>query len=179
VLLCVAQRRRYKNLGVLVRALPELDNDVVLVLLGPPSEHADELRELAVTLGVDRRVRLVDWLSDADLSDLYATSVAFALPTLAEGFGIPVIEAMARGIPVACSDIPVLREVGGEAVVGFDPRRQSDVTSVLRRLLSDAPLRRRLAELGRVQASAFTWDGCARAALAGYREAIRARGHAA
>jgi glycosyltransferase involved in cell wall biosynthesis len=173
VVLCVAQRRGYKNLGVLLRAMPELDDDCVLVLLGPPSDHADELRELAMTLGVHRRVRFIDWLSEDDLSDLYAAATLFALPTLAEGFGLPVVEAMARGIPVACSDIPVLREVGGDAVAFFDPHDQADVTGVLRRLLGDSELRRQLAERGRQQATSFTWRSCAQAALDGYREAIR------
>jgi glycosyltransferase involved in cell wall biosynthesis len=176
VLLCVAQRRRYKNLAVLLRALPELDPDVVLVLLGPPSDHADELRAMADRLAVGARVRFVDWLSEEHLSDLYATSTAFVLPTLAEGFGIPVVEAMARGIPVACSDIPVLREVGANAVAYFDPRDQADVTTLLRRLLADEGLRRRLAGLGPEQAARFTWQSSARAALAGYQAAIRARG---
>ena len=101
VLLCVAQKRPYKNLQALVRALPELDSDVLLVLPGSPTEHEAQLRSLAEELGVGERVRLVDWISDEELDALYALSEVFVLPSLIEGFGFPVLEAMARGVPVA------------------------------------------------------------------------------
>lgn len=176
VLLCVAQKRPYKNLHALVRALPELDQDVVLVLPGSPTPYERELRELADELGVGARVRFPDWLSDEDLEGLYALSEAFVLPSLIEGFGLPVLEAMARGAPVACSDIPALAEVAGDAALLFAPERQDEIVGAIRRLLDDRELARQLVARGHERVADFTWERTGVASLAGYRRAIAARG---
>lgn len=176
VLLCVAQKRRYKNLESLVRALPALAPDVCLVLPGSPTRYEDRLRDLAADLGVSERMRLPDWLSESELAGLYALSEAFVLPSLTEGFGLPVLEAMVNGLPVACSDIPALREVAGDAALLFDPGDQGALDACLSRLLGDAALRRDLVLRGRQRASAFTWANTGRATLSGYREALQSRG---
>jgi glycosyltransferase involved in cell wall biosynthesis len=175
VVLCVAQKRPYKNLHRLIRALPALDEDVVLVLPGSPTAHEGELRELASELGVERRVRFPDWLSEEQLEGLYALSSAFVLPSLIEGFGLPVIEAMLRGVPVACAQIPALTEVAGDAALTFSPERQDELTGAVRRLLDDRELARRLVEQGRDCAASFTWRRCGEASLAGYRQALADR----
>jgi glycosyltransferase involved in cell wall biosynthesis len=175
VVLCVAQKRPYKNLHRLVRALPELDEDVVLVLPGSPTEYEAELRALARELGVDTRVRFPDWLSGEDLDGLYALSQAFVLPSLIEGFGLPVLEAMARGVPVACANVSALPEVAGDAALLFDPERQEEVTAAVRRLLDDRELAARLVARGHERVRAFTWERTGAASLAGYRAAITGR----
>jgi glycosyltransferase involved in cell wall biosynthesis len=175
VLLCVAQKRPYKNLLALVRALPELDGDVVLVLPGARTAYEEELRALAAELGVSARVRLPDWVSEEQLEGLYALSSALVLPSLIEGFGMPVIEAMLRGLPVACSQIPALREIAGDAALTFDPERQDELVAVLRRLLEDRALARTLVERGRERAGAFTWRRAGELSLAGYRRALADR----
>jgi glycosyltransferase involved in cell wall biosynthesis len=109
IVLCVATKRPHKNQEVLVRAMPQLDEDVVLVLAGHPEPYDAELRELAGSLGVSGRIRFADYVPAADLEALWRMAGCGAFPTLAEGFGIPVVEAMARGVGVAVSDIPVLR----------------------------------------------------------------------
>ena len=174
VLLCVAQKRPYKNLQALVRALPELEDDVVLVLPGSPTAHEAQLRALAEDLGVGGRVRLIDWISDEDLDALYAFSDAFVLPSLIEGFGFPLLEAMARGLPVACSNVSALPEVVGEAALLFDPLRHEELVAALRRILCDPGLAARLAASGRERAAQFTWRRTGEASLAGYRRAIGA-----
>ena len=175
VLLSVAQKRPYKNLGSLIRALPDLDEDVVLVLPGAPTPHEDELKALAEQLAVAERVRFVEWLSEQQLEALYALSSAFVLPSEVEGFGLPVIEAMLRGVPVACSRIPALLEVAGDAALTFDPERQEQVTAALARLLGDPPFAQRLAERGRARAGEFSWARTGAATLEGYRRAIVSR----
>jgi glycosyltransferase involved in cell wall biosynthesis len=175
VLLCVAQKRPYKNLHTLVRALGELPNDVMLVLPGSPTAYERELRELAAQLGVADRVRFPDWISDGDLEGLYAASAAFALPSLIEGFGIPVLEAMMRGVPVACANVAALPEVVGDAALLFEPNDQAQVTAALRRLLEDRELARELVARGHRRASEFTWQRTGAASLAGYRRAIAER----
>lgn len=172
ILLCAAQKRPYKNLGVLLDALAALPPDVMLVLPGSSTPYELQLRDRARRLGIGERVRFPDWLSDAWLEGLYACASAFALPSLIEGFGLPVIEAMARGVPVACSDIPSLTELAGEAALTFDPQCQEDVSAAIRRLLEDRALARRLAERGRERAARFTWERTGEATLAGYRRAI-------
>ena len=175
VLLCVAQKRPYKNLQALVRALPELDGDVMLVLPGSATFYERELRALADDLGVNERVCFPDWLSDDDLEGLYALSEAFVLPSLIEGFGLPVLEAMARGVPVACSNIPALSEIAGDAALTFEPERQDQVTAAVRRLLDDRALAERLIACGYERVKGFTWERTGAASLAGYRLAIAGR----
>jgi glycosyltransferase involved in cell wall biosynthesis len=175
VLLCVAQKRPYKNLHRLVRALPSLAEDVVLVLPGSPTAYEGQLRALARELGIAERVRFPDWVSEEELEGLYALSSAFVLPSLIEGFGLPVIEAMLRGAPVACSKIPVLTEVAADAALTFDPECQEDIDAAIRRLLDDRTLAQTLAGRGRARAQLFTWQRTGKLSLAGYRRAIAAR----
>jgi glycosyltransferase involved in cell wall biosynthesis len=175
VLLCVAQKRPYKNLHRLIRVLPELPEDVVLVLPGSPTSYEQELRSLARSLGVDGRVRFPDWLSDSELDGLYRISTAFVLPSLIEGFGIPVLEAMARGVPVACAKVSALPEVAGDAALFFDPERQDELTVAVRRLLDDGDLAARLVERGHRRVEQFTWKRTGEESLAGYRRAIARR----
>jgi glycosyltransferase involved in cell wall biosynthesis len=172
VLLCVAQKRPYKNLCALVKALPELPSDVILVLPGSPTEYEQELRERAQALGVMDRVRFPDWVSDEELEGLYALASAFVLPSLIEGFGIPVLEAMIRGVPVACANIAALPEVAGDAALLFDPGDQAEITAATRQLFEDRKLALGLVARGRERAREFTWRRTGATSLAGYRRAI-------
>jgi glycosyltransferase involved in cell wall biosynthesis len=174
VVLCVAQKRPYKNLATLIRALPALDSDVTLVLPGAPTEHERELRELALELGVGERMRFPPWLSEPELDELYELSDVFALPSLIEGFGLPVLEAMAHRVPVACSNVSALPEVVGDAALLFDPSSQEQVTDALRRLLGDRMLAQRLIAAGEERVRMFSWRRTGEASLAGYRHAIGA-----
>jgi glycosyltransferase involved in cell wall biosynthesis len=173
IVLCVAQMRPYKNLGSLIRAMAELaDVPATLVLAGLPTPHEAELRSLVETLGVTGRVRFLGWLSDADLEGLYHLATCFVLPSLIEGFGLPVLEAMARDVPVACSNRPALPEVAGDAALLFDPEDQCEVTSAVRRLLGDEELRAQLVASGRERVRLFPWERTAEATLASYRRAL-------
>lgn len=176
IALSVAQKKPYKNLAALVRALAELPRDVVLVLAGAPDQdHERVLEELARELGVADRVHMPDWLPDADLEGLYAAAEVVVLPSLAEGFGLPVIEAMRRGVPVACSRDGALAEVAGDAALLFNPRDSAEVANAMRRLLDDASLRADLARRGPQRAREFTWERTARATHESYRRAMGAR----
>lgn len=172
VLLCVAQKRAYKRQDVLIRALAAAgDRSVHLVLPGAATAFEGELRRLAGELGVLDRVRFPDWVPDADLEGLYALSTAVLLPSEYEGFGLPVLEAMARGVPVGCADRSALPEVAGGAAELFDPDDQAGVDSVVARLLSEPTLRARLVERGRARASELTWTRTAAATARAYAEA--------
>jgi glycosyltransferase involved in cell wall biosynthesis len=175
IVLCVAQKRPYKNLGSLIRAISELsDVPATLVLPGQPTSHEAELRALAEKLGVAHRVRFLGWLSEADLEGLYRLATCFVLPSLIEGFGLPVLEAMARDLPVACSNRPALPEVAGDAALLFDPEDQPAIASALRRLLGDQELRSQLVVRGRERVRLFPWERTAEETLASYRRAVEA-----
>jgi glycosyltransferase involved in cell wall biosynthesis len=173
VVLCVAQKRPYKNLGPLIRAVAELrDDGVALVLPGSPTPYEAELRSLARELRVAERVRFPPWVREETLEGLYRTASCFVLPSLIEGFGLPVLEAMARDLPVGCSNRPALPEVAGDAALLFDPEDQAGVTEAIRRLIHDESLRRALVRRGRERVQLFTWERTAEATLASYRRAV-------
>jgi glycosyltransferase involved in cell wall biosynthesis len=169
VVLCVASKRPHKNQGVLVRAADLLEQDIAIVLAGHPEPYDKTLRELAAQLGVTDRIRFADYVPDAELAGLWRLAGCAAFPTLAEGFGMPVLEAMARGVTVAASDIPVLREVGGELPFFFDPRSPQAAADAINGALSD-PAR---GEQGRAWAAGFTWEAAARGTWEAYERALR------
>jgi glycosyltransferase involved in cell wall biosynthesis len=173
VVLCVAQKRPYKNLGPLIQAVADLrDEAPVLVLPGSPTPYEGELRSLAQELGVVDRVRFPPWVSEETLEGLYRVASCFVLPSLIEGFGLPVLEAMARNVPVACSNRPALPEVAGDAALLFDPEDQGTVTHAVRRLLHDQALRKTLVRRGHARVRLFSWERTARSTLECYRRAV-------
>jgi len=174
VVLTLSAKRPHKNLRALLDALAEIAPPArpVLVLPGYATAHEEELRDHAAARGVAEDVRFLSWISAEQLEGLWRLARAFVYPSLYEGFGLPVLEAMARGVPLACSNASSLPEVAGEAALLFDPRRPAQIAAAIGRLLSDAPLRERLAELGRVRAQEFTWERAARLTLASYARAL-------
>ena len=174
VVLSASAKRPHKNLLRLLAAharLPAVDRPV-LVLPGYPTPHEDELKARVVTLGSAGDVRFPAWVSDEDMDALYATAEAFVFPSLYEGFGLPVLEAMARGVPVTCSDRSSLPEVAGDAALLFDPEDVEAIHRGLVALLDDAALRERLVAAGTARASSFTWARTAALTVAVYRRAL-------
>jgi glycosyltransferase involved in cell wall biosynthesis len=168
LVLCVAAVRPHKNQELLVRALPQLPPDVTVVLAGRHEDYAERLRELATGLGVADRTRLTGYLTDAELERLWKLADCAAFPTRAEGFGLPVLEAMARGVPLACSDIPVLREVGGDVPEYFDPGNPDTAAAAIRAALAGGERGRRGVE----RASRFSWADAARGTMEAYERAL-------
>jgi glycosyltransferase involved in cell wall biosynthesis len=168
VVLCVAAKRPHKNQEVLVRAMPLLDDDVVLVLAGHPEAYDAQLRSLAASLGVSERIRFADYVADADLETLWQLADCAAFPTLGEGFGIPVIEAMSRGLGVAVSDIPVLREVGGDTPRYFDPHSPEAAAAAINATLADPEA----GQGGPERAARFTWKAAAEGTWTAYERAL-------
>jgi glycosyltransferase involved in cell wall biosynthesis len=173
VVLCVAQKREHKNLARLIRAVAALDDgDVQLVLAGESTPHESDLRTIAVELGVGERAHFLPWISDAELEGLYELASCFVLPSFMEGFGLPVLEAMQHGVPVACSDVSSLPEAAGDAALYFDPSSVEEIGRAIERLIRDRRLADDLVRRGYERCAAFTWAETARRTLATYRRAI-------
>jgi len=177
LVLSVSAKRPHKNLARLIGALARIpaERRPLLALPGYPTPHESELRELAESLGVTGHVRFDGWLSRSELDDLYAAATCFVFPSLYEGFGLPVLEAMARGIPVATSGRASLAEVAGDAALTFDPEDEQAIATAIEALLGDAQLRDRLRLAGRERAAGFTWERAAELTVASYRRALAAR----
>jgi glycosyltransferase involved in cell wall biosynthesis len=174
VLLSVSAKRPVKNLKRLIEALALMaaERRPVLIVPGYPTSYEQELRDHAAAVGVAGDVRWLGWTSDSELEGLYALATAFVFPSLYEGFGLPILEAMQRGVPVACSERSSLPEVAGDAALLFDPESARSIADALERLLADAGLRERLSAAGREQAARFSWTVTARGTLASYERTL-------
>jgi glycosyltransferase involved in cell wall biosynthesis len=143
-----------------------------LVLVGGRGWQDDAIYRTIAQLDCGDALRLVGYVPTTDLPALYSAADAFAFPSLAEGFGLPVIEAMACGTPVLISTAPALAELAGAAAFAVDPLDQPALAAALERLLTDTALRERLCASGLQRAQLYSWDTAARQTLAVYQEAI-------
>jgi glycosyltransferase involved in cell wall biosynthesis len=170
--LTVATNLPHKNLAASLDAISLIDPSrrPLLVMAGHDTDDGT-LAARARALGVAGDVRLLGACTTDELESLYALAGCLLLPTLHEGFGLPVLEAMARSLPVACSDIPALREVGGEAALYFDPREPAQIAKRLQEAL-DQDVAPRLRRLGREQAAGFSWAAAAAGTLRSYERAL-------
>ena len=174
VLLSVSTKRAHKNLGRLLEAhsrIPPTERPL-LVLPGYSTPHEQELRERARELGIESDVLFVGWLAAEELDGLYATAECFVFASRYEGFGMTVLEAMARGVPVACSRASAIPEVAGDAALLFDPDSTEEIAGAIRSMLADERLRARLAAAGRRRAAEFSWERTARGTVETYRRAL-------
>jgi glycosyltransferase involved in cell wall biosynthesis len=174
LVLSLSAKRPHKNLAGLIDALARIaaGHRPVVVLPGYTTPHEAELRERARAAGIADSVRFCGWLPEPDVEGLLAAATAFVFPSFYEGFGLPVLEAMARGVPVACADRSSLPEVAGDAALLFDPGDPGAIAAAIERLLGDPAERARLVAAGRARAAEFTWDRTARATLASYERAL-------
>jgi glycosyltransferase involved in cell wall biosynthesis len=170
VLLAASAKRPHKNLPRLLDAVASLapPRRPLLVLPGYPTEHEAELRARAARLGIEGDVRFLGWLSAAELEGLYAVAAGFVMPSLYEGFGLPVLEAMARGVPVACADRSSLPEVAGDAALLFDPESVPEMAACIDKLLHDRGTAERLRAAGPAQAAKFSWRRAAEQTVVSY-----------
>jgi glycosyltransferase involved in cell wall biosynthesis len=121
------------------------------------------------------RIMLPGFVADADLPSLYAGAMATVQPSLYEGFGLPILEAMACGSPVCASGVSSLPEVGGQAAVYFDPYSTEEITTSLRQVLGDAEIREKMRQAGLARAALFSWTHTAQETLKLYEQVIAGR----
>ena len=167
--LYVGNRRFIKNFLNLLQAYSMFTcrDDIDLVAVGGEESFTQD--EFMLIKALTPHVRLLPWLNDEELVMAYNTALAFVYPSLYEGFGLPILEAMACGTPVLASNVASIPEVGGEAVRYFRPQDPDDIKEALEDIL-DADRRQELSKKGREQAQLFTWDETAQRTLATYRE---------
>ena len=179
-ILSVGTREPRKNIARLVRAFARIASTVAhdLVLVGPAGWLESELDEAIRNLPapVRARIRLTGFVPDDDLPLWYAAADVFAYPALHEGFGLPVLEAMACGVPVVTSNTSSLPEIAGDAALLVDPLDERALADAIARVIGDDPLAEDLRRRGRARARHFSWDETARLTVAGYHAAFARRG---
>jgi glycosyltransferase involved in cell wall biosynthesis len=174
MILTVSAKRPHKNLRRLLRALALIppERRPLLVLPGYPTPHEQELKAEARSLGIEGDARFLGWVSADELEGLYAAAAAFVFPSLYEGFGLPILEAMARGVPVATSSRGSLGEVAGDAALLFDPDDERSIADAVERLLRDEELAASLRSAGLERAGQFSWEAAAEGTVQSYRRAL-------
>ena len=168
---CLGNTHPYKNIPRLLSAFASIAStypDVDLIVTGRGSTYA-ALRKLASRLGIETRVKLTAHASDSEVKSLLKKALFFAFPSLVEGFGLPVLEAMASGCPVLTSDCSALREIAEDAAVLVDPTDPEAIAAGMSRLIQDENLRRDLVGRGKARADAMTWERAAEGTIAVYR----------
>ena len=171
---------RHKNMPRLIDAFGRLATrrpDVSLVLIGSASRpdsiaHMARLREQTRATGLAERIRFTGFVSETDLAGLYGGASVFVLPSLFEGFGLPVLEAQHFGCPVVCSSAASLPEVAGDGARLVDPRDSAALASAIEQVIADDAERKRLVDLGRANLTRWTWEAAARDVVAACEDAV-------
>jgi glycosyltransferase involved in cell wall biosynthesis len=143
-----------------------------LVLAGKPGHGWQAIEEAINENGVRDAIEVRGYVREEKLGDLYHAATAVIYPSLYEGFGLPILEGMAHGTPVACSNTTSLPEVGGNAVIYFNPHDVEEMAAAIERVLRSPSLQAELREKGLKRASQFTWEECARKHIEVYRKVL-------
>ena len=166
--LAVSTLHPHKNLDRLLRAFAEfraLRPEFRLVVAGLRGFYTGSLEKLRAELGLETAVRFTGWIPREELYELFAGAGAFLYPTTFEGFGLPVLEALAAGVPTACSNIQPVSGIAGDAALQFDPSDTSAIVDAMKRIVCDEALRSKLAERGPERAARYSWEETARITL--------------
>lgn len=173
-ILFVGRSDPYKNLPLLIEAFSlarkQVSFPLQLTILGPRDPRYPEAAQRVQALGLEAAVNWAGYQTSQTLLQAYQSAAAVVLPSRYEGFGLPVVEAMACGTPMLCSDIPVLREIGGTAAFYTPLENSAELAKGLVRVLTDAPLRQEMVRKGFEQARLFSWTEAARKTIALYHE---------
>ena len=159
--LYIGRQDPYKNLQRLITAFSALPNrnDYELWLAGPYDQRYSPLLEIQTQeLGISHLVKFLNYVSYDELPIIINQALALVFPTLWEGFGLPVLEAMACGTPVITSNISSLPEVAGDAAILINPYNPGEITAAMQAIINDSELRKQLSEKGLKRANQFSWE---------------------
>jgi len=173
-ILCVSNVSRHKNYSTLIKGYSLLLKQVTdLVIVGSISDQRTYKSALRLMRNNDlqQRVHFVGMVKHSELPSIYKTAKLFVLPSFQETFGHPLIEAMASGLPIVASNIPVIQEICQEGAVYFDPNDPNDLCAKMEQVLSDPKLRKELVQKGLERARMFSWEKCAKETLAVFQGA--------
>ena len=176
--LAVGSLQPRKNLLRLIEAYADvrrLHPEINLVIVGPGGFRASRIRDAIVERGLSDTVRWLGYVTDSDLAAIYSAAIALVYPSVYEGFGLPVIEAMACGRPVIAANTSSLPEVAGDAGILVDPLDVSGLRDAMMRVLDDPQAARDLGARGLARAAQFSWRRSAEMAVAAYRVACETR----
>jgi len=173
-LLYLGSNKPHKNLPALVDAYAQTPSSHMppLVIAGAWDSRYPQPKQHAARHELGDAVRFLGPVAERDLPALYSAATLFIFPSLYEGFGLPVLEAMACGTPVACSNTPSLTEVAGDAALYFDPLSFTEIRDAIVELIEDGRQRARRAEQGLARARRYSWQATAAATLRCYREML-------
>jgi len=169
-ILCVGTLEPRKNLALLIKALALIPSKIPLILVGWHGWGDKKWLQDIQGLGLEGRVYRTGYIDEETLACLYSGARIFIYPSLYEGFGLPVLEAMSCGCPVLCSHAASLPEVAGDAALFFDPHSSQDLAQAIERLLGSEQLRLSFAQRGLQRARAFSWDKTAEKTLDVFRQ---------
>lgn len=156
-----------KNIVRLIEAYAKLKDSVIeLVIVGKKGWLYEEILAAPRKYGVEEQVKFLEFVTDEDLSTLYQNAICFVLPSLYEGFGLPVLEAMQEGCPVITSNVSSLPEAGGDAAIYVDPKDTDDIAKKMQTLIKSKELQAELREKGYKQVKKFSWEKTAKETLA-------------
>ncbi len=169
--LYVGRLEKKKNTPALVEAFSIFKESYAadgahLVLIGNAGFGYDEVKYIIEEYNLGRSVIMPGWVAEEDLPAIFSSALAFIFPTLHEGFGIPALQAMACGVPVVMSDLPVLREIGDDAALYFNPRDKMALAAALAKIFEDSALRQDLVTRGLARSQQFSWERSAQETLA-------------
>jgi glycosyltransferase involved in cell wall biosynthesis len=145
----------------LIEAVTQIDPVPPLVVCGPKRSDADAVERLAAEKGISDQVYLPGYVEDSELAGLYEEAAAYVQPSLYEGFGMPLLEAMYFETPVIASDIAAIPEVAGDAAVYFDPYDAEDMAEKISRVIDDEKLREELVDRGTQRLNKYSWEDSA------------------
>jgi len=162
-----------KNIARMVEAISQIP-ELELIVVGKKGWQYEGILDSPRKFGVENRVKFLEFVPDEELSELYKNAICFVLPSLYEGFGLPILEAMKYGCPVVTSNTSSLPEAGGDAALYFDPEDSSDIAEKIKKLLSDDKFREDMIEKGYKQAKKFSWEKAAKETLHVLKEVANA-----
>lgn len=156
-ILYVSSTHPHKNHATLVRSLPRLPDELSMVLVGPKRAAHPDLVSLIDSLGLHDRVAMPGFVPEPTLATLYGNAHLYVHPSMYEGFGMPVIEAMRYGTPVVCADVAALPEIAGDAALYFDPTSPDEIAAACEELITSPQLRDEMIEEGFTRQARYSW----------------------